>query len=425
VLAWSRAWTHRDRAALQAAAWEAQLLAESAFACAADSVWSILRSGASDPAPRDTSPRSSLDSVLGAGVSDSVTDACAPPPGSSGTFSFTIGEGNLLVPVVATASLPFGRRVLSRSVHAVLSGALDRALFGAAVVQTEKSPTGLSIAGSRVVGGIREAPAGISVVSYVPVRAAADTMVVARSMKDAFGREGVFSGGAAYSSGRGFPDRDEIVHVGLGGAIEVDIEGPIGAPGWKPPPGRLLRVEGDVVVRGRVLLEGWTIQASGDILLEDDVVVDGGFLFAGKSLFMRGNASLSGQILARRSIEISERARLTGVVVAMCGGNDSGRIALSSSLPSRGYLVALGTNAALTLERDAVLEGIAVSGGHLWNQGAIHGVAVARAFRCGRGEENCTGPAVFDRSLLPPDFVVPVGLQGAAGLRVASWRSVE
>ena len=425
VLAWNRSWTHRERAALQAAGWEAQLLAESAFACAADSVWSMLRSGTSDPVPRDTSARSSLDSALDVGSTDSAPDPCPPPPGSRGTFSFSIGDGNLLVPVVATATVPFGSRTLSRSVHAILSGALDRALFGAAVVQTEKSPTGLSVAGSRIVGGVREAVAGLTVESYVPLRAAADTSVVARTMKEAFGQQDVFSGGAAYSPGRGFPDRDEIVHVGIGGVVEVDIEGPLGAPGWKPPPGRVLRVEGDVVVRGRVLLDGWTIQASGDILLEDDAVVEGGFLYAGKSLIMRGDASLSGQILARRSIELSEQARLTGVVVALCGGNDSGRIDISSSRPSRGYLLALGANAALTLGRDAVLEGIAISGGRLWNQGAVHGVAVARAFRCGRGEENCTGSAVFDRSLLPSDFVVPVGLRGATGLRVASWRGIE
>lgn len=425
VLAWNRAWTHRERAALQAASWEAQLLAESGFACAADSVWSILKSGASDPLPRDTAARSTLDSALGSDMTDSTPDPCALPPGSRGTVTFTIGDGKLLVPVTASASVPFGSRTIARSIHAVLSGALDRALFGAAVVQINKGPTGLNVAGTRIVGGVREAPTGVTVESYVPVRAVADTSVLANTLKEAFGAPDVFSGGAAYSAARGFPDRKEIVHVGIGGVVEVDIEGPLGAPGWKPPRARTLRVEGDVIVRGRVVLDGWTIQASGDIVLEDDASLEDGSLYAGKSVILRGDATLSGQILAGRSIEISERARLVGSVVAMCGGNDSGRISLASTRPSRGYLLALGMNATVSLERDAVLEGIAISGGRMRNQGAVHGVAVAGAFRCGRGEDDCTGSGIFDRTLLPSDFVVPVGLRDAKGLRVASWRSGE
>lgn len=440
VLAWNRAWSHRQRASLQAASWQAQLLAESALACAEDSVWAKLKTGTALVAKPD-SAKTSLDSAVGSGglepASDSSADPCPLPPGARGTIAFEIGDGTLLVPVVAKGEVPFGRTTIARSIRASISGALDRVLFGAAVTQCTRGPSVLNVSGTRIVGdvrvrseaqpppGFRKLEDGITAASFVPMRAIQDTAAIASRLKTAFQGSDVFSGGAAYSSGRGFPDRTEIVHTSLGGKVEVDIEGPIGGTAWRPPAGRVLMVEGDVFVRGRVLLDGWTIMASGEISLEGDAKARDVTLYAQGGVSMAGDADFSGQILSGGRLEIAERSRLSGSVVAMCWGRDSGRISLAATVPSRGYLVALGSGAELRIGREAVLEGVAVSEGAMRVEGAVHGVAVAGSFRCRPGVEECTGTGTFDRTLLPADFVVPLGLPGAQGLRIASWEAGE
>lgn len=440
VLAWNRSWSHRQRAALQAASWQAQLLAESALACAEDSVWAKLKSGTA-VVPKPDSAKTALDSALGSGGlgpgSDSAADPCPLPPGARGAMSFSIGDGTLLLPVVAKGEVPFGRTTLARSIRASLSGALDRVLFGAAVTQCTKGASVLNVSGTRIVGGVRvradaqpppgfgKLEDGITVASFVPMGAVQDTAAISNRLKTAFQGSDVFSGGAAYSSSRGFPDRTEIVHTGVGGKVEVDIEGPLGGADWRPPAGRVLMVEGDVVVRGRVVLDGWTIMASGRISLEGDAKARDAMLYAQGGVEMGGDAEFSGQILSGGPLGISERARLSGGVVAMCWGRDSGRISLAARVPSRGYLVALGGGAELRIGRDAVLEGVAVSAGTMRVEGAVHGVAVAGSFRCRSGVEDCTGTGTFDRTLLPADFVVPLGLPGAQGLRIASWEAGE
>ena len=441
-LAWTRAWTHRERAAVQAARWQAQLLAESALACAEDSVWSMVNGGTAAARSSDTSAGTKLDSALAGGgpAADSAPASCLPPPGTRGEFEYSIEDGSLLVPVHASGRVPFGSRTLAVSIRAMLAGALDRDLFDVAVSHFGPLSSGaLDISGSHIVGGVRvkasgnppsgmsAQPRGIELTSYVPTRSAKDTTVLGNVMSEAFRSEDAFSGGAAYSSSRSFPDRDRIVHTGGGEGREVavEIEGPLGKPGWTAPPGRTLVVEGDVVVRGRATLDGWTILARGTISLEGDARLREGVLYAAKGVVLADDASFQGQILSARSLEIHERARLVGPAVALCWSADSGRVVLDGSAVSNAYLVSLGASGRVEIGRDATLEGVVVSNGTLRVDGRVHGVAVASSFRCGRGEDDCAGQGVFDRTRLPVDFAVPVGLPGAKGLWVVSWESVE
>lgn len=437
VLAWNRAWSHRERAALVAAQWQAQLLAESALACAEDSAWSLLNAGTRARPAKDSAGGTALDGALGSGglaasPDDSGAENCRLPPGVSGSFGFGLGAGSLLVPATSWGEVRFGDRAVRRAMRATLSGSLDKALFGAAVVQTPQAPVPLDVSGARVVGpvrvraagtapsGMEALPAGVTVDAYVPARAVRDTLVLGNRMREAFRADDALQGGAAYSRGRGVPDRDEIVHVGAGVPVSVEIEGPPGGASWELPEGRVLIVEGDVTLRGAVRLRGWTVLASGGVLLDDRAELLDAVVYAAKGVRIRGEASASGQILSRSSLAVSERARLVGATVALCWG-DSARILLDGSAASRGYLAALGSAGDLQVGRDAVLEGVAVSGGTLRVSGAVRGVSVSPAFRCGRGADECLGDGTFDRSRIPADFVVPVGLPGARGLRVAWW----
>jgi|GEM_PF-1240099 len=440
VLAWSRAWTHRERANLQAAQWQAQLLAETALACAEDSVWAMVNGGGGGAAKSSDSGFTKLDSSLARGV-DSAASSCPLPPGMRGTLDYSIEAGSLLVPVHASGEMSFGSRTIRRSIRAMLSGALDRDLFDVAVSQwVEAKPAVLDISGTRIVGKIRVRTSGtppsgmeaqpkalLGITAYVPNRSAQDTAILENRMKEALRSSDAYSGGAAYSAGRSFPDREEIVHAGGGEGreVQVEIEGPLGAPGWTPPSKRTLVVEGDVFVRGRVMLDGWTILAKGRIVLEGNAKLRESVLYAAKGVFLQGEAVFQGQILSFRTFEVHEQARLTGPSAVLCWAKDSGKVVFDGSATSNGYLVVLGGAASLKIGRDATFEGVAVSGGSMQVAGRIHGVAVAGSFRCGRGTESCTGSGVFDRSRLPADFAVPVGLPGAQGLRVATWELEE
>ena len=441
-LAWTRAWTHRDRAAVQAARWQAQLLAESALACAEDSVWAMLNGGTAVARSTDTSAGTRLDSALAgaAPVSDSASSSCLPPPLVRGEFEYSIEDGTLLVPVHASGRVPFGSRTIDVSIRAMLAGALDRDLFDVAVSHFGPLKSGsFDVSGANIVGGVRvkvsgsplsgthPQPRGIELTSYVPTRSAKDTTILENVMREAFRSDDAFSGGAAYSSARSFPDRDRIIHTGGGEGreVSVEIEGPLGKPGWTAPAGRTLVVEGDVTVRGRATLEGWTILVRGKVVLEGDARLREGVLYAAKGVVLAGDASFQGQILSPTSLEIHERARLEGPTVALCWSADSGRVVLDGSAVSDAYLVSLGSTGRVEIGRDATFEGVVVSNGTLRVDGRVHGVAVASSFRCGRGEDDCTGQGVFDRTRLPSDFAVPVGLPGAKGLRVVSWESAE
>lgn len=432
VLAWNRSWSHRQRAVLQSAQWQAQLLAESALACAQDEVWTRFQGGGSVGRDTAKAPRL-LGDTLRAG------DSCRVPFGGRGALSYTIEEGNLLVPVLATGEVPLGNRTVSRRLRAVLAGALEKEMFDVAVSQWVPSNPPLDISGSRIVGKIRiasegEPPTGmlkqpvgpLGLTSFVPTAGVLDTTVLSSRMKEAFREEDALPGGASYGNGR-LPDRERIVHTSFGsGTAEVVLEGPIASGSrWSPPEGRTLVVEGDVVVRGHLDLVGWTILARGRITLERGVRVRQGMLYAERGVALSEDASAQGQIVAFGSLEVLDDARIAGPTVAICwAGAKGGEVTLSGRSRANAYLVALGGASKVAIGREALLEGVVVSGGTLRVDGKVHGVSVAGRFDCGRAETSCTGAGTFDRSLLPADFAVPLGLPGARSLRVARWEVV-
>ncbi len=428
VLSWNRAWTHRQRAAVQSAQWQAQLLAESALACAQDEVWTRFQGGSSTTA-------NSTWTALGSNPALSPVDSCPVPFGSKGSLAYEIEEGNLLVPVLASGEVPFGDRTIGRSLRAVLAGALDNEMFDVAISQWVASTPPLDISGSRIVGKIRvagAAPTGmlgqpigpLGLTSFVPTSGTLDTTVLSSRMKESFREEEAFQGGGTYSRGVGFPEREKIVHASSGsGNAEVILDGPISATSpWRAPSGKTLVVEGDVVVRGHVELDGWTILARGRISLERGSRVLHGLLFAERGVVLSEDAVFQGQILAFASLKLQHTARILGPTVAVCwAGEQGGEVLLEGTSQANAYLVALGGASTIRIEREALLEGVAVSGGTLRVDGKVHGVSVAGRFDCGRATTSCTGSGTFDRTLLPADFVVPLGLPGARSMRVAKW----
>jgi len=425
VLAWTRAWTHRDRASLQSARWSAQLLAESALACAEDEVWERSR-GAATTRP-DSTPAGAKDTSARA-LTESV-DSCPVPFGGRGTLERTIEDGDLLVPVLATGEIPHGSRTVRRSIRAILGGSLDRALFDAAVSQLRESTPPLDVTGSRIVGRVGTKPVGqIGLASYVPTSRALDTTVLSARMKEAFRAEDAFAGSGRYGKGMRFPERDEIVHTSFGsGGAEVVVEGPNSRDSrWKPPEGRTLIVEGDVSVRGNVDLEGWTILARGRIALERGSRSRHVLLYAERGVVVQDDAVVQGQILTFRTFEMHDETRLLGPSVAIClSGAEAAKVLLDGRSKARVYLVATGGTSSVRIDREALLEGVVVAGGTLRVDGTVHGSALAERFDCGRAETSCTGSGTFDRTALPVDFTVPLGLPGAQGMRVASWEVVE
>lgn len=428
VLSWNRAWSHRQRAAVQSAQWQAQLLAESALACAQDEVWERFQGGSSTKA-------NSTWTALGSVPATAPVDSCPVPFGSRGSLSYGIEEGNLLVPVLAWGEVPFGDRTIRRGLRAVLAGALDQEMFDVAISQWVASTPPLDISGSRIVGKIRvagAAPTGmlpqpignLGLTSFVPDPGTLDTTVLSSRMKESFREQDAVQGGGTYGRGIGFPDREKIVHASSGsGTAEVILDGPLSASSrWKAPAGRTLVVEGDVVVRGHIDLEGWTILARGRISLEGGCRVLQGLLFAERGVLLSEDALFQGQILAFKTLKLQQDARILGPTVAVCwAGDQGGELALEGNSRANAYLVALGGASTIRIDREALLEGVAVSGGTLRVDGKVHGVSVAGRFDCGRAATSCTGSGTFDRTLLPADFAVPLGLPGARSMRVAGW----
>lgn len=440
VLAWNRAWSHRERAAILAARWQAQLLAESALACAEDQLWARRTGPARPDTARDTAKVREFGAAPTVSATDSAAgrvDSCPTPPGVHGTMVAEIGEGALLAPVRAVGTARFGRRDEVRAIRAVLGGSMDRELFDLAVSQWTTTTPPLDVSGSYIVGNIRvrvdagSPPSGMSaqprgrlgITAYVPESKALDTAVLQERLKEAFRRPDAMLGSAWYGPSRGLPGEGEIVHTSFGkGASMVVLEAPRGGAAAWTPPARTLLVEGDVAVRGDVHLEGWTILARGQVSLERGARLRDALLYAERGVVLMDDARFQGQILSFGAFSVLGESRILGPSVALCWGSDSSaRVLFDGTSRSRLYLVALGGASIVEVARDALVEGVLVSGGTLKNSGRIHGAAVAGRFDCGRGATSCTGWGEYDRSKLPPDFAIPLGLPGAKGLRVASW----
>jgi len=443
VLAWTRAWTHRDRASLQAAQWQAELLAESATACAEDQVWNRLNGSKvskPDTASKDTSkqPKAGLSASSSTDSASSPVDSCEVPMGIRGTMDATIEEGNLLVPVLANAEVPYGNRTLRRSIRVVLAGALDRNLFDEAISEWTETTPSLNTSGSKIVGKIKikatgTPPSGklaqptnqIGVLAYIPMESVLDTATLGSRMKDAFRRDDAYQGSAHYGPGSPLPQAGEIVHTSFGkGSAEVDLDGSFGAgSNWKPA-AKTLFVEGDIRVRGAVDLDGWTLIARGAISLERGARLRNALLYAERGVSLMDDATVQGQILSFRKFAMHDDSRLVGASTVICWGVDSAVALFDGHVRARAYVVAMGGSSKVFVDREALVEGVVVSQGTLRVDGTVHGVSVAGRFDCGRMAESCTGTGTFDRSKLPLDFAVPLGLPGSRGMRVASWESV-
>lgn len=423
TLGWQRSWGARERAALACRAWQAELLAESGLACAVD-----LAADRSSVAPTADSGQDSSGSAPGRRL-ETARSECAFRGGDPGTFSWEPPAGDLLVSVRATGTAGRGRP-LERTLEAVLSAAPDPDLFAPALVLFARG-SGLPELRGRVRGNVRVAlseplPAGFEpqgngrIGFYVPASVGDDTVRASLAMVQAFRSDEARLGGATYTPSRPPPAGDRLVHT-LGAVV---LEGPRSGDPWILEGPRELFVEGDLELRGRVVLRGWTVRATGSVTLSDDAALLGTTLYCRGSLALSDRSRLQGQAIATGRLELAGTARIDGVASVAPGGADAPGIYLLERSRAELYGVALGGAGRVEIGSEAVFSGVAVAGGLLRIDGALRGVGVAGRLDAGEGDRNAMGTGSVDRDALPPDLAFPLGLPGSVGLRIASWRTL-
>lgn len=428
TLAWTRSWTRRTTSSHADLAWQSQLLAESATACALQEA--LAR--ASSQATKDTTAKDTARKKI-VTIRDTVDTACGFHGPAPGTMSWEQPAGTQLLAVRARGSVLESGQPLETEMRSIWGGnpPIDRFVPAISLWGTQASSLQLS---GTVQGSVRvrfsPPPPGTrnhttgQISDFVPNSVATDTGVAIARMDNALRSEDGKIGGETFSPARPPPDQDSIVHT-FKGAITI-FDGPYAGDPWDVGRARTLFTDGRVEIRGKVRMDGWTIFAKGQVVVQDDAELKDVSVFAGEGVRIADRARLSGQILSGGTISLSEDSRLAAPTFAACWptkGRDSvPRILLSNQSQAEAYLVALGANAEVSIARGARLRGVAVSGGMLRNDGRIEGVAVSVRLDCGRGADNCSG-GTFLRDRLPEDFAFPLGLPGNRGFRLVSWRT--
>jgi hypothetical protein len=240
-------------------------------------------------------------------------------------------------------------------------------------------------------------------------------------MLAAFRSSDARTGGERFSRSSPFPDVDSMV-VTFGDAV---FDGPWSGETYDAGRPRDLFVDGRVEIRGPVRMEGWRIWAKGQVVVQDEAELVGVSVFAESGVRLSDKASLSGQILATGSVILSQSARLVSPSFAAVwqgkGADSVAKIHFEDESKANAYVVAQGGTSEVRVDRRALFQGVVVSGGNLLNAGRIQGVAAASGIlACGPAQFACSEGG-FDRGMLPPDFVFPLGLPGNRGVRLVSW----
>lgn len=428
ALAWSRSWTRRTVSVHQSVRWQARLLAESGTACALQEAMERMASGSpkvADTSRRDTSKTKKTVRV----VEDSLAEDCAFHGRRRGNMSWTspIGTQILMVesrgemtesgkPVVASMRSTWGGSPPEEAIKCAINtwGSLPPQVSGKVngCIRTKASP---------LPAGASAFPVNFGILSFEPAGLSRDLVVATSRMLAAFRSDQAKLGGDRFSQASPPPVGDSLVYT-LG---DVLFDGPWTGEPWILSGSKDLFVEGRLEFRGQLRLSGWRIWTTGQVVVQDQAQLEGVQVFSQGGVRIADQGSMSGQILSAGGVMLSGSAGLaapTFVAVWPGKGADSlPRIFLQDRSRARAYLFASGGSAEIRIARNALLEGVAVSGGILRNEGAVHGmVAVGSSLDCGQPGQNCSNGS-FLRDRLPADFAFPMGLPGNKGVRLLSW----
>ena len=416
TLAWTRAWGLHSRAQFQADAWQTQLLAESALACALDEM-----------SQQGTARKDTLRSTF----ADTTSSTCGFEDFPRAHLEWEPASGDMLWDLQGTGTWTRHPSPLVRHLRARYSAAYDPDIFSPALSLWAACPIeALPLAMIR--GKVRlplsgtaspgiEAQKSGSILSFVPSQAVADTQVWKARRTQAFRSDEAMMGAIRWTSGSTLPKARETA-ITLG---SLSLEGPWSGASWTPEENRTVYVEGSIEIRGKVVLRGWKLIATGKIDIGENAILKDAFLNSPVGVRISGKAHVQGQILAGDRVELAEQASLDAPsVLVVTGGGEhlrGGILTLTETARANGYLVAIGDSASVRLDEQTRLVGVVVSTGELDNQGRIDGVAVATRLSCTQAGASCGSSGRFDRTALPVDFAFPFGLDNQKGVRLISW----
>lgn len=425
-LAWQRSWSRRTTSAHATLSWQAQLLAESATACALQEALARSVSGAvRDTTARDTTlkPKPVL--------ADTADTACGFHRGAPGAMAWETPAGSQLLLLRASGTVTESGRPLVVSMRSTWGGDPPPDPFSPALSLWDPKSSPLSATG-RISGAARvrydpPSPGTVAhktggIQQFVPASLGNDTARAFERMILAFRSEDAHLGGESFTPQRPPPDRDSLVYT----VGDVVFDAPWTGEEWDPGRPRTLFVEGRVEFRGRLHLRGWTVFAQGPVVVQDDADLEGVDVVSRRGIRIADRARASGQFLSGGAVVVSGQARLAPPAFVACwpgeGSDSVPRFSLLDRAQADAYAVALGPSAQARIATGAVLRGVAVSGGTLRNDGRLEGLAVAGRLDCGQGDRNCSNGS-FLRDRLPADFAFPLGLPGNRGFRLVAWET--
>ncbi len=249
--------------------------------------------------------------------------------------------------------------------------------------------------------------------------------------------EGSASGNAFISAGR-IPDFKQAPTAAYPFG-DVEIQGGAFSPLILKGPGRI-SANGDIRIRGNVVLEDLELSAGRDIILEDSVHSQSLSLFAERNLNISDRCSLLVQAMAGGALRLRGNAALHPrsllLTIGKLDGGGAPQTGKTSQPPSmhlednsrpRGFILAAGTDASIHLSRGVILEGVLYSAGAVQIEGEVRGPVVARSLPCAANEAvNCLGQGRIRRFMAPADLVQPPGLaapeEGKRKFQLLFWR---
>lgn len=428
ALAWSRSWTRRSVSTHQSIQWQARLLAESGTACALQEAMERMASGGPkvpDSSRRDTSKAKKAVRVM----DDSASEECVFHTPVRGAMTWNSPIGTQILMVESRGELTESGNPVAVGMRSAWGGAPPADTFRCAVNSWNPQPPQIL---GKVVGCVRTRAAPLppgmvtlannfGIFAFKPTGFEADTAAALGRMLAAFRSEAAKLGGDRFSQASPPPAGDSLVFT-LG---DVVFDGPWTGEPWSLSGGKDLFVEGRVEFRGQIRLAGWRIWATGQVVVQDQAHLEGVQIYSRAGVRIADHGWLSGQILSSGGILLSGTATLGSPTFAAVwpgkGADSLPRIFLEDRSRATAYLFADGGAAEIRIGRNAMLEGVAVSGGILRNDGVVHGlVAVASRLDCGQPGQNCSNGS-FLRDRLPPDFAFPLGLPGNKGVRLLNW----
>jgi hypothetical protein len=395
AIAWDRAASRRHAANHQAYVWQAELAAEAGLASSLHLI---------------ASPSDSADSLMrhASFWLDSRSHYVADP-----------GEAGLYPTARSTGYAREGSGEISRTLRVVWGKRPDAVMFGAALTLFDPNSTpssSLDVRGEvrvplnvSISSGRKALPTGLAVMQYVPSGVARDTVAAPALYQEHLRSTDAILGGGRWDAAHLPPAGDSDIVYTLG---DLEISAPENGTRWSPGKGRRVFVEGRLDIHGAVDLRGWSFYAKGPVVLDGSARLEG-FLWSTLPVRLDGNSRFQGELVARTRFTAAGDAQVTSPTAILIKGSlataDTGCLfQLLDRSRVEAYAMAQYHTSSIEIGTQAEFTGVAIAN-NLRNSGKLYG--------CGVGLR-AEGTGKFDRSRLPADFAVPVGIGTSSGIVV-------